>query len=269
MPRAAGRLQPRRQADRRGRCVLAVAETDKSKRTVADEEIVSTDGLVVVVFKRVTSFEMQDGARISAVWSSRHEPTDALGRRGRSHGLAVARKDPPAGQGSGRLRHPAERGDAPSDRVLRHLADESYASVRHRPAGPGRPAGRGAGRKWWGRTILRGGGNYDYQLYYGGATTSAEGSPIQAKRRSGGFLSGGIATRNRGRPLYVDIYLNFEQGSYYLDFWTKGGTIHALRKKITLEDVGQGAGQPECAVKDLLGATSTTGFLVKTSSWTT
>ncbi|HBO3083194.1 TPA: hypothetical protein L4R05_005682 [Pseudomonas aeruginosa] len=38
-----------------------LAETDKSKRTVADEEIVSTDGLVVVVFKRVTSFEMQDG----------------------------------------------------------------------------------------------------------------------------------------------------------------------------------------------------------------
>ncbi|WP_208533835.1 hypothetical protein, partial [Pseudomonas aeruginosa] len=56
------------------------------------------------------------------------------------------------------------------------------------------------------------------------------------------------------RPLYVDIYLNLEQGSYYLDFWTKGGTIHALRKKITLEDVGQGAGQPECAVKDLLGS---------------
>lgn len=45
-----------------------------------------------------------------------------------------------------------------------------------------------------------------------------------------------------------------EQGSYYLDFWTKGGTIHTLRKKITLEDVGQGAGQPECAVKDLLGS---------------
>lgn len=53
------------------------------------------------------------------------------------------------------------------------------------------------GGKWWGRTILRGGGNYDYQLFYGGATTSAEGSPTLVKLRSGGFLSGGIATRNR------------------------------------------------------------------------
>ncbi|MBN0154911.1 hypothetical protein JTL60_35235, partial [Pseudomonas aeruginosa] len=45
----------------RGGVSWPLAETDKSKRTVADEEIVSTDGLVVVVFKRVTSFEMQDG----------------------------------------------------------------------------------------------------------------------------------------------------------------------------------------------------------------
>ncbi|HCC6628867.1 hypothetical protein ACQYYA_00390 [Pseudomonas aeruginosa] len=110
------------------------------------------------------------------------------------------------------------------------------------------------GGKWWGRTILRGGGNYDYQLYYGGATTSAEGQPYTGEAPFRGLPLWWDSDEEPRRPLYVDIYLNVEQGSYYLDFWTKGGTIHALWKKITLEDVGQGAGQPECAVKDLLGS---------------
>lgn len=110
------------------------------------------------------------------------------------------------------------------------------------------------GGKWWGRTILRGGGNYDYQLYYGGATTSAEGQSYTGEAPFRGLPLWWDSDEEPRRPLYVDIYLNLEQGSYYLDFWTKGGTIHTLRKKITLEDVGQGAGQPECAVKDLLGS---------------
>ncbi|WP_079280007.1 hypothetical protein [Pseudomonas aeruginosa] len=38
-----------------------LSETDKAKRTTADELVSTTDGLVVVVFKRVTGFEMQDG----------------------------------------------------------------------------------------------------------------------------------------------------------------------------------------------------------------
>lgn len=81
-----------------------------------------------------------------------------------------------------------------------------------------------------GRTILRGGGNYDYQLYYGGATTSAEGSPTLAKPRTGAPLWWASDEEPR-RPLYVDIYLNVEQGSYYLDFWTKGGTVHSFGRR--------------------------------------
>ncbi|MBV5688539.1 hypothetical protein KUU52_32175, partial [Pseudomonas aeruginosa] len=100
--------------------------------------------------------------------------------------------------------------------------------------------------------ILRGGGEVNYQLYYGGAVVSQDGDVFKVGAPFLGVPIWWAEDEEPRKPFYVDIY--FEERSwlppeerYVFVFRTLAGTVPDILYKPYVETIGQGDDQPACA----------------------
>ncbi|MCT9629149.1 hypothetical protein [Pseudomonas aeruginosa] len=105
------------------------------------------------------------------------------------------------------------------------------------------------GGKWWGRAILRGGGQVSYQLYYGGALVSQNENSFKVGSPFLGVPIWWEDDKEPRKPYYVDIY--FEERTwedrYVFVFRTLAGTVPDVLYYPGIDEIGQGDDQPECA----------------------
>ncbi|HBP6343992.1 TPA: hypothetical protein ACRMOY_000694 [Pseudomonas aeruginosa] len=108
------------------------------------------------------------------------------------------------------------------------------------------------GGKWWGRAILRGGGETNYQLYYGGAIVSQGENSFNVGSPFLGVPIWWDEDEEPRKPYYVDIIFGERpwappEERYAFIFRTLAGTVPDILYIPSIDAIGQGEDQPECA----------------------